>query len=270
MLPTNKTDRKERPITSGVVDYFPLALAEVARVSFVGNQQHNPGQPMHWDRSKSSDHADCIARHLIERGTIDTDGLTHSGKLAWRALALLQEELENGTTTESMSVIKAIAEGEPTAFTAPPEEEVPNFLEVERQDDFVFLVNLGCPKEIASQIVQAICYHRELGQPYCYISGPMRGKPDFNYPAFDAARNDMLALGYNVISPADIDRAAGENTLQDQHVYVFRDFWTLYFIARRHPTSIIAMLDGWEQSTGAFAEYGLAKWLGIKPLNQVV
>jgi hypothetical protein len=40
------------------------------------------------------DHADCILRHLTERGTLDTDGILHDVKVAWRALALLQEELE--------------------------------------------------------------------------------------------------------------------------------------------------------------------------------
>jgi hypothetical protein len=79
---------------SGVIDYFPLAVIEVARISKRGNDQHNPGQPLHWARGKSADHADCIVRHLIERGTIDTDGQRHSAKVAWRALALLQEELE--------------------------------------------------------------------------------------------------------------------------------------------------------------------------------
>lgn len=86
--------RKDTPITSGVLDYFPLALAGVARISKAGNDQHNPGQPLTWARGKSFDHADCIARHLIQRGTPDTDGLSHTGKLAWRALALYQEELE--------------------------------------------------------------------------------------------------------------------------------------------------------------------------------
>jgi hypothetical protein len=94
ILTTDKQARKEMPIARGVVDYFPLALAEVAHVSYVANEQHNPGQPMHWARGKSTDHADCIARHLIERGAKDDDGLRHSAKLAWRALALLQEELE--------------------------------------------------------------------------------------------------------------------------------------------------------------------------------
>ena len=79
---------------TGVLDYFPDALVEVARVSKVGNDQHNPGQPLHWDRSKSTDHADCIVRHLLERGTLDSDGMRHTAKVAWRALALLQTELE--------------------------------------------------------------------------------------------------------------------------------------------------------------------------------
>lgn len=94
LLTTDKQARKEMPIARGVVDYFPRALAAIANVSYVGNQQHNPGQPMHWARGKSMDHADCIVRHLIERGTVDDDGLRHSAKLAWRALALLELELE--------------------------------------------------------------------------------------------------------------------------------------------------------------------------------
>lgn len=94
LLPTDPAERKGTPIATGVVDYFPLALAEVARVSKAGNDQHNPGQPLHWDRTKSLDHADCIVRHLIDRGTRDSDGQLHSAKLAWRALALLQTELE--------------------------------------------------------------------------------------------------------------------------------------------------------------------------------
>lgn len=94
-LPEAARERKNMPLTTGVLDYFPLALAEIARVSKAGNDQHNPGQPLHWARGKSSDHADCIARHLVQRGTLDaTDGFRHTAKMAWRALALLQEELE--------------------------------------------------------------------------------------------------------------------------------------------------------------------------------
>lgn len=94
-LPSDGVERKQFPITTGVLDYFPLALAEVARCSKSGNDQHNPGQPLHWARGKSSDHPDCLIRHLIQRGTLDSDGVRHSAKVAWRALAFLQEELES-------------------------------------------------------------------------------------------------------------------------------------------------------------------------------
>lgn len=93
-LPKDAKDRKDTPIFSGVMMYFPDALAEIARVSKAGNDQHNPGQPLHWARGKSTDQEDCLVRHLLERGTIDTDGQRHTAKVAWRALALLQLELE--------------------------------------------------------------------------------------------------------------------------------------------------------------------------------
>ena len=94
VLPTDSKARKAIPLCTGVLDYFPAALAEVAKVSVAGNNQHNPGQELHWSRNKSSDFADTIARHLLERGGVDTDGIRHSAKLAWRALAMLQHELE--------------------------------------------------------------------------------------------------------------------------------------------------------------------------------
>lgn len=94
ILPTDPAERKTYPVASGVLDYFPDAIAVVANVSWRGNEQHNPGQPLHWNRAKSSDEADALMRHFGERGTIDSDGIRHSAKLAWRALALLQKELE--------------------------------------------------------------------------------------------------------------------------------------------------------------------------------
>lgn len=94
LLPTDAKARKDAPICRGMLDYFPLACAAVAELSRIGNEQHNPGQPMHWAREKSTDHADCIIRHLIDRGRFDIDGVRHATKVAWRALALLQTELE--------------------------------------------------------------------------------------------------------------------------------------------------------------------------------
>lgn len=102
-LPTDPKERKNAPMARGLLDYFPDALAAVADVSRVGNEQHNPGQPMHWAKHLSTDHADCIIRHLCDRGKLDTDGLRHSAKVAWRALALLQTELE-----EEQKVVQVI------------------------------------------------------------------------------------------------------------------------------------------------------------------
>jgi hypothetical protein len=99
-LPVGRQERKDIPIARGCLDYFPDALAEVAHVSFVANEQHNPGEPMHWAKEKSTDEADALLRHLVDRGGIDSDGLRHSAKVAWRALALLQRELEEAEGLE--------------------------------------------------------------------------------------------------------------------------------------------------------------------------
>ncbi len=94
-LPSDAECRKKIPIASGVIDYFPDALIAVAECSYLGNEQHNPGKPLHWDRTKSGDESDALMRHFVERGTVDNDGIRHSAKVAWRALALLQKELED-------------------------------------------------------------------------------------------------------------------------------------------------------------------------------
>ena len=116
-LPDSSVERKHRPVTTGVLDYFPLAISEVAHVSFIGNIKHNPGLPLHWAREKSNDHADAIGRHLLDRGKISADGIRHSAQLAWRALALLELELE-----EARGQAEEREEGEGTAHEAGAEE----------------------------------------------------------------------------------------------------------------------------------------------------
>lgn len=93
-LPTAAAERKQFPIASGFMDYFPDAIAAISNISYRGNQQHHKDKPLHWDRSKSADEADTLMRHFLQRGTLDTDGVAHSAKMAWRALALLQKEIE--------------------------------------------------------------------------------------------------------------------------------------------------------------------------------
>ena len=87
-------NRKEYPVWTGVIDYFPDALMEVSRVSMIGNDQHHKGKPLHWDKSKSTDHLDALTRHLLEADELDDDGVLHLAKVAWRALAALQFKLE--------------------------------------------------------------------------------------------------------------------------------------------------------------------------------
>ena len=86
--------RKERPLFSGCLRYFPDALMEVANCSYVGNEQHNPGQPLHWNRSKSGDELDAMMRHMKDIDGVDDDGVSHAAKVAWRALAYLQKKIE--------------------------------------------------------------------------------------------------------------------------------------------------------------------------------
>jgi hypothetical protein len=94
ILPSSASERKKFPVASGFMDYFPDAVAAISNLSYVGNEQHNPGEPLHWARGKSTDEADTMMRHFLQRGTTDTDGIRHSVKMAWRAMALLQKEIE--------------------------------------------------------------------------------------------------------------------------------------------------------------------------------
>lgn len=105
-LPTDSAERKEYPLLSGCLKYFPAALAGVAKISKLGNDKHNPGQPLHHARGKSSDHGDCILRHLTDTEDLlaaaERNGspltpfgqeqiLVEASQLAWRALAYAQE-----------------------------------------------------------------------------------------------------------------------------------------------------------------------------------
>lgn len=302
-LTTDKKARKEQPIARGFMDYFPNAIAEVAHVSYVGNQQHNPGQELHWSRGKSDDHADCIARHLIERGTVDEDGVRHSAKAAWRALAMLQLELEAQAKLPSPG--KAAYSDEASDPTQPAviKQASASALELAYRDrhrdvavtgtfphayqfvgrqarDFKALVSLGCPEKTAMQVIGGTTYNThntDLCRPekYAYVAGPMRGYDKFNFPAFDAARDRLLDKGYHVISPADIDRfdnpVNADDTkvvdTSDQTVFILRDFYALFFMRKLSNRNAIALLPNWFNSTGATGEFFMARWLGLHILT---
>jgi hypothetical protein len=85
--------RKSAPLFRGCLAYFPDALLEVAKLSLKATVQHKL-KSLYWAFDKSTDHADCIARHQLDWDEEDTDGVLHAVKVAWRALAQLQTLLE--------------------------------------------------------------------------------------------------------------------------------------------------------------------------------
>lgn len=258
-------------MATGVLNYFPDALAEVAYVSYVGNQQHNPGEPLHWAKHKSTDHSDCIARHLLEAGTLDDDGLRHTAKVAWRALAMLQIELEQNagnsapaTDTKLKPVPTKVWE-DYLRYEGPP-ISLAEYAALHPLDNGCFGIPCTAERLKAYRAIEqreALPAHpldHAEDQITVYLSGPMRGIPDFNFPAFDAARDRLLGQGYSVISPADMDRVCPEVT--DTAGYAERDTEALIKLARSG-RGAICMLKGWEKSVGAQAEYHLAKWLEL-------
>lgn len=91
----NSAERKAEPVHSGVVLYFPDAMAAKARLSKAGNDKHNPGMPLHWARGKSTDHLECAIRHLMEPDAIDPEtGETNLVAAGWRVDAALQLQQE--------------------------------------------------------------------------------------------------------------------------------------------------------------------------------
>ena len=88
--------RKEQPVYTGVLKYFPRAIRYISKVSLQGNKQHHPDKPLHWDKNKSTDHLDSCVRHIIDHSVnpLDDDNLLHLGKAAWRSMGALENLLE--------------------------------------------------------------------------------------------------------------------------------------------------------------------------------
>jgi hypothetical protein len=100
-----------------------------------------------------------------------------------------------------------------------------------------------------------------------YIAGPMRGYSEYNFPAFDAAAKAWRKAGWTVISPAELDRVAGVHEFTDPLPPGF-----LRDAMRRDMLAIcscdaIALLPGWEASSGVKVEKTLADFLGLRVLD---
>lgn len=103
-----------------------------------------------------------------------------------------------------------------------------------------------------------------------YLAGPMRGIPEYNFPAFFAAADLLTAMGHVVHNPAQVDVDAG---FQWEGTTGREDLSSLGFSLREtlakdmalvalHSDGV-AVLPGWEASTGARAEAALAMALGL-------
>ncbi len=95
MLPEDAQQRKDIPIYTGFINYFPDAIIEVTKRSVEGSRQHH-GDKVWWDKSKSKDELDSLMRHLLEKDW---------ASVAWRAMANLQRQCdERKRETDSVEV----------------------------------------------------------------------------------------------------------------------------------------------------------------------
>lgn len=102
------------PVTTIHSDYFPNAMAAIAEHAVYGNEKHNPGERLHWAFYKSTDHANCVGRHLAQRGKVDPEtGKSHTIAMAIRALMLLETELIEAGATPGRAVDMAKPEDLP-------------------------------------------------------------------------------------------------------------------------------------------------------------
>ncbi len=337
-LPTDSAERKKLPVFSGVVAYFPDALAAVAEVSFKGNQQHNPGEPLHWAREKSTDHEDCIMRHMLELGTRDKDDVRHAAKLAWRALAVLQLEIEAdqtipweqvkqelGLPTEQLQAMRDAVDqvfsldprhfqltrparevfdeiekeldleeawGEEPVTTEPPLTEVQKLIvPIIAEANAAAEIPCDCPtcthaRNYAAKLIgqpgefenptesdNVKVVGIETSTPRCYEVGPMTDYEYLNCVAFDEGQERLEMLGWDVISPMNLDREAGIDPM-DPSTYMDVEIGP---IIRRDVNAILsldpkrgdrlALLPGWELSTGSIAEVMLGRWLGLEIMD---
>lgn len=180
-----------------------------------------------------------------------------------------------GNVWEKLSVTKTDTVVAVSAFSSYLRRKMHTFLVGECQ----------CPAKVATEIVNGTTFTAEADtfeMPFVYICGPMRNVPEDNFPAFDEAKKLMLAKGFNVISPADIDRASGDKQSQDQLTFFLRDMFSLAFLKKAQQSQLrngVMLLNGWSFSVGGAAEFHSARWLELqiydfkgneKPINEAL
>lgn len=104
-LPTDPEERKQLQLYTFMFGYFPDAWLEVVRIARLGNEQHNPGEPLHWARGKSTDQMNAAFNHVFDYGSgarVDSDGGYHLAKAIWRLMAQLQLDVERDKVDQTV------------------------------------------------------------------------------------------------------------------------------------------------------------------------
>lgn len=90
-----------------------------------------------------------------------------------------------------------------------------------------------------------------------YISGPMTGLPDFNYPAFNAAAGELAAAGFEVLNPVDSEKLNDTGSPESWQWYMRH---ALLMLAAADG---VALLPGWDISRGARIEERISRDLDL-------
>lgn len=200
--------------------------------------------------------SECLAsaqRHIEQwkRGDTDED---HMAQARWNLGAIIhfEEEIKAGRLDRALDDMPKYAQQLPGAVIA---EDVRN-----------------TPAPMSIVDMRALPRTMKFPtQPRVYIAGPMRGLPEYNFPAFDEARDRWNKWGCTVINPADLDREAGfDPTLPnapewdgDKKEVIERDIKAILDNLRPGTEDAIVLLPGWENSVGAAVEVALGKFLGL-------
>lgn len=99
-----------------------------------------------------------------------------------------------------------------------------------------------------------------------YVAGPMRGYPNFNFPAFDRAAAELRSQGWDVVSPAEHDRSVGFDETKADATPEFLVSAFAWDVEQILACDAVYFLPGWENSEGATLEHAVAKSTGKRIL----
>lgn len=249
--------------------------------------------------------SECVAsaqRHIeqYKRGDTDED---HIAQARWNLGAIIhyEEEIKAGRMDPAIDDMpKYVQQPNKSAWRNATPEDDDEF--AKKAKALLTLTHFEAPPDVIRKVIERT--RKEISIPadfchYCgasipprygegtcnlcppvvtfYITGPMRGLPFYNFPAFDGARDLGESLGYDIISPADLDREYGIDPIEDPgsferakaenpdivQVIVRRDIEAILDLDPKDGSGL-AVLPDWQNSIGASAEIGLAKFKGLK------